>query len=172
MGLDISAYQGITLAEDVRANEDGEPVDERGKYRYDVCIPRAVCEKSGDLVEGGFYLFTNCFEFRAGSYGGYGEWREELAKLAGYPLTDTDNPRVKKHAAACWNGATGPFSEMINFSDCEGVLGAEVCAKLLGDFENFYDQALKHDDVNFFERYDQWTKAFEMAADGGCVQFH
>jgi len=105
--------------------------------------------------------------FRAGSYGGYNEWRNDLAILAGH-----------ESAKEAWNsGAKGrPFFELIHFSDCEGVMNSLVCAKLAKDFADNQakvDAMTDCDDGNWFkEKYAEWRRAFEMAADNGAVEFH
>jgi hypothetical protein len=110
--------------------------------------------------------------FYVGSYKSYGAWREALAKFAGYAVdTPAAGPIRMMHAAACWNGATGPFSELINFSDCDGALGPVVCAKLYGDFSMYLFKAIK-EDLAFFTLYEQFMTAFFVASkDNGFVRF-
>jgi len=110
----------------------------------------------------------------AGSYGGYNRWREQLAELAGYPAGDYEQygRTYQSHCVPCWNGEAGPFSELINFSDCEGVIGASVSAKLAKDFADFQPKADAHEDDRFRMKYAEWRQAFEMASDSGAVDFH
>jgi len=69
------------------------------------------------------YSFADKQRFRAGSYSGYGEWRNSLATVAGF--------RSARHA---WENAhSGPFFELLNFADNDGVIGPEVSAKLARD---------------------------------------
>lgn len=75
-----------------------------------------------------------------------------------------------RHDATCWQGATGPFSELINFSDCEGVIGPKTAAKLARDFAAFEAQAEAWGD-DFYDQYLNWEEVFLMAADGGAVAF-
>lgn len=142
MGLDISAYSQVMLEKEVEVDEYGSPRDWK-KYRV-AYVNDDFPGREGSIVNRGVYSFDKQYGFRAGGYGYYSGWREQLA-----------------HAAACWNGATGPFSELINFADNEGVLGPEVCAKLA-----------KAGDDEFIKSYLQWKKAFDLAADGGMVEFH
>ena len=72
------------------------------------------------------------FSFRAGSYSGYGEWRNDLAIAAGY----------KGGSEEVWMKADsgdygGPFEELINFADNEGVIGPVISQKLYDDFVNY-----------------------------------
>lgn len=173
MGLDISYYSKLVAA----AGNEG--FDEDGEVKYDdgwftFYKNPYFPGRADDIQDGAAYMDSDAGGFRAGSYGGYNRWREQLAELAGYELTEFDDyGRVAKcHAAACWHGAEGPFSELINFSDCEGVIGATVSAKLARDFKEFQDKADQHYDEYFKEKYAEWRKAFETAADGGAVRFH
>lgn len=76
------------------------------------------------------------------------------------------------YAASAWAATGGPFWELINFSDCEGVLGPATSAKLAGDFATWQEKADQHPDEAFRVLYARWRKACEMAADGGALVFH
>jgi len=177
MGLDITAYSKVVLEKEVEVDEYGSPRDS-DKYRV-AYVNDDFPGREGSIISRGIYSFDKEFGFRAGGYGYYGGWREMLAKMAGYPATPhTDSHRRERlaHAAACWNGAAGAFSELINFADNEGVLGPEVCAKLANDFAEYEVRAVAfakaEEDEDFIESYLEWKKAFELAADGGMVDFH
>jgi len=102
------------------------------------------------------------FSFRAGSYSGYNLWREQLAAIAGYtPQEAWDAKAVGK-----------PFREMVDFSDCEGMLDTDTCAKLSADFAVFQEKADAHSSEYFREIYSKFRTAFEMAAVGGRVVYH
>ena len=80
-------------------------------------------------------------------------------------------------AKAAWaNGAQGrPFFELIHFSDCEGIIGPKISAKLAKDFADNQAKAdvYRVDEASWFrEKYSDWRRAFEMAADNGAVEFH
>lgn len=177
MGLDISAYSQVMLEKEVEVDEYGSPRDWK-KYRV-AYVNDDFPGREGSIIDRGVYSFNERYRFRAGGYGYYGGWREQLAKMAGYPATlrtDSYGRDRMAHAAACWSGSTGPFSELINFADNEGVLGPEVCAKLAKDFAEFetmaVDFAKTQRDEEFIESYLEWKKAFDLAADGGMVCFH
>lgn len=177
MGLGVSAFSKLRKL-DALFDADGEPVDPTTRER--ICNAVSVyvnCDFPGradELEDRGVYAFEGSTRFHAGSYGGYNAWREQLAKLAGYPKQDVDPAhRYREHSAAAWLGlAEGlPFVELVNFSDCEGVIGAGVAAKLARDFADFDERAAGVGDY-FYEKYREWRQAFELAADGGCVRFH
>jgi len=177
MGLDITAYRKLTKL-DVLFNEDGEPVDpatrEPIENYFKVNSNPDFPGREEGLIDRAAYSYEEVDSVFSRSYGGYGRWREVLAKLAGYPATayvrhgQTD----MLHAAACWEGATGPFSELINFSDCEGVIGPVVSAKLAKDFAEFDERAKAITDDYFYEGYCEMRRGAEMAADGGALSFH
>lgn len=176
MGLDITAYSKVEKV-DVEVDEDNYPVDESA---YDDYVRAWAMGRRGQhdqLEDGKFYSVDEAYGFRAGSYGGYNQWRETLAKLAGYPLTPYKGfmGESAAHAAACWDGATGPFAELIDFPDNEGSIGAVTSAKLAKDFADFDERAKYFDgdeDGWFYKKYLDWKAAFELAVDGGMVSFH
>jgi hypothetical protein len=176
MGLDITAFSRVTKL-DVELDENDEPVNEAV---YEDGIRAYVMGERGQhdhLEDRKFYSYEDAFGFRAGSYSGYNGWREMLAKLAGYPLTpiETFCGKTFSHAAACWNGASGAFCELIDFPDNEGVIGPLTSAKLAKDFAEFDERARTFDaggDGWSYKQYCNWRKAFEFASDGGMVVFH
>lgn len=166
MGLDITAYRQLKPAPDAPM-EDGQPV-EWDKY---FAPPQSIINWTETNWPGrtaglsaGIYSFAESYDFRAGSYGGYGTFRRTLCQLAGNPSIDSLWESEKPN---------GPFVELLNFADNEGVIGPEVAAKLAQDFATHEDNILaKAPDDYFRGKYRDWRKAFEMAADGGAVDFH
>jgi hypothetical protein len=165
MGLDITAYRRLTPAPDAELDSDGCPQewDRYVRLRENSDFPAHAEGVAQGVVQG----FADSFGFRAGSYSGYDQWRDRLAQLVGW-----------NSAEACWQatsgGRDGPFRELINFSDCEGVIGPAVAAKLAKDFADWDERARTFGGFDgwFVEQYERWRKAFEMAADGGAVDFH
>lgn len=151
MGLDIVAYRSVAYRADT--SEDSE--DDEGAYIAPDFPGRA------DDVRGGVpFDSAEARHFLAGSYIGYGNWRRQLANLIG------TSPE------AVWaNPTPGPFMELIHFTDCEGCIGATVSAKLAADFAAHQEQADAHADEWFRRTYSEFRLAFEMAAEGGLVQF-
>jgi hypothetical protein len=151
MGLDITAYRKLIPAPDAEM-DDGYPVDWEN-----VWLPGTSMEWSESIWPGRAdgvpsatmpYRFAEKFTFRAGSYGGYGDWRRWLGRMA---KTET------------------AFAELVEFADNEGVIGSVVAAKLAQDFADHADIAGGGWDGDLFQK---WREAFEMAADGGAVDFH
>ncbi|CUR70311.1 hypothetical protein [Achromobacter xylosoxidans] len=178
MGLDISAYARIKKLDAV-FDDDGDPIDPttREPLEYDL---RVYCNpdfpgRADDLTHRGVYIAEDSLGFSAGGYGRYNMWRNELAKMAGYPKGTYKQygSDFESYCVACWNGEQGPFAELICFSDCEGAIGSKVAAKLASDFAAFDERAKAHDAAGwFYEQYQEWRAAFELAADNGAVSLH
>jgi hypothetical protein len=93
---------------------------------------------------------------RAGSYSGYNAWRADLQRQFN-PAVDED----------------GPFFELIYFADNEGCIGPEAAKDLLEDFRLHFERYMSGAHADYFTaKYQDWTRAFELAADGGLVDFH
>lgn len=170
-GLDITAYRGLTLVPSPRLDADGLPIGPREVMLEPVNDP----ERFEPLKPGAVYRYAEAFEFRAGSYSGYNEWRNELARLAGNKPTATpgdDGKMQPRYDETVWRDKSGPFWELIDFSDSEGVIGPLACKRVLGDFVRFHEAAKAHPDEGFRESYEDWMKAFALCAEGGAIEFH
>lgn len=158
MGLDIRAYSNVNF---VREFPEDDEDDCHGK-EIRVSINQDFPERCKNL-KGGIYSFEDSMGFRAGSYSGYNQWRNELAVFSGYE-DDKD----------AWKKEFGPFWELIYFSDCEGCIDFEISKKLYKDFCDFDDKAKIYDrneDSYFYQKYNSWKDAFELASNNGCVSF-
>lgn len=165
MGLDISWYRNLVKME--------PPPAEDGRNTFQLLHNDGFPGRAGQVEDGAVYVAERHDSFHVGPYGYYGKWRDWLAKLAGYPRsTDAEHP----YAASAWAASEGPFWELINFSDCEGVIGAAVSSKLAKDFADFRVRALRAtqvaDDGETMDHYDEWQDAFTQAANNGAVEFH
>ena len=187
MGLDITAYSHLRAigqhAKDPTLNEGetGGPEDacyyanHVTAYAY-ASFPRSfrgIPVLGTERMSGAVFLVGGCYEttdrtvihdFRAGSYSGYGTWRADLARQFNpyRPSSDQEpDPDL-------------PFYELIWFADNEGCIGELAAAELREDF-HAHAQAYSppSEDASWFvEKYADWTRAFQLAADGGLVHFH
>lgn len=178
MGLDITAYRKLTKL-DVLFDDEGEPVNPATREPIGAYFKAYVNDEFPGRAEGvedrAVYAYGEAADVLSRSYSGYNRWREALAKLAGYPLTEYEGSFGgidRAHAAACWQGATGPFSELINFADNGGVIGPVVAAKLAKDFAEWDERAKAVDVPYFYDGYAAMRRGLEMAADGGALNFH
>lgn len=152
MGLDVTAYRGLRPAVPQCSGEifTASVVEEEFKSRAD-----SIADESQ-------WNFAESFSFHAGSYGGYNDWREKLAQLAGFGSAEN-----------AWKSPPGrAFWSLINFSDCQGVIGPQTSAALARDFQEAQSRADEHPDLYFREIYGRFRRAFQLAADNGAVSFH
>lgn len=206
MGLDISVYSGLSKILDTDGNAihvgpllpdtwlritNGESHEmdtlpsSLGHYDKWV-LPYANIyfpTRSLDITNGCYYTYRKVTGFRAGSYSGYSIWREMLAMIAEYRLAPYGISHghsvveLTSHRQGLIDAGSGPFYELIYFSDCEGILGTETCKKLAKDFEDFDDIAsvFKDNEYNaewFYNLYTEWKEAFQSASDNGLIMFH
>ena len=174
MGLDISYYSDLKFMPEI----DKEKFN-NGNYNWDEYVYLYSSPHFYTRIlplKEGTYKGKRHHSFRAGSYSGYNFWRERLSKLAIGVLADV----VWKNEDKYENQA---FYELINFSDCEGTLGTEVCQKLHRDFVKYHrkikeqldinrEDDYSDDDVCFWSQYLEWKKAFKYASKNGAVCFH
>jgi hypothetical protein len=179
MGLDITSYEHVKLVEEVHAIEDSEgnycndTPEFGGKNHVTTYNEGSFPHTLGSLIVGKCYLASGeQFRFRAGSYSGYSRFREALCLEALGVSANTVWAEPEKYVGR-------PFYEMINFSDCEGVVGHEVCLKLTRDFQEGRETVrarLEQTDDHGFgwyaDSYDNWQKAYELASVDGMVKFH
>lgn len=191
MGLGITAYSHLTP---VRKHTEllwCDNEDHVSTYTYD-CFPDSfrgipalgtVEQVPGErLLYGGCYVITDKTErhsFHPGSYGGYGRWRRQLAEQFNPygPLADPAD-RYSRGSP----DPDLPFYELIWFADNEGTIGPAAAADLLADFREHADQyaalpgianeGFPGEHRHNRTRYDDWTRAFELAAQDGLVHFH
>lgn len=168
MGLDISAH---SKARYLRQLEEDEDVYERNLRS--VRVNPHFIEHADSLKDNGVYQIDGEeHRFRAGSYGGYNQFRKKLC-ISALGVNDEEvfnNPEKFKGK---------PFFEMIFFSDCEGVIGPKTSAKLAKDFADheaaivgLWSQFTPDWREYYLGRYADWKRAFELAADDGFVDFH
>lgn len=172
MGLDITAYSELKKAEYGNVfDEFGEIADGFVQFYVNTDFPG----RADDVIDITAYEYNDALDFRAGSYGGYNSWRDKLAEMAGYSKsTCKEYGRTRESfAATIWNNPSpGPFMELINFSDCEGVIGTTISKKLAADFSEYQSKADAHQDAHFREKYAEWRAAFELASNNGAVKFY
>ena len=202
MGLDIHVYTNIRRVdpeEEKAILADECPGDEaytKG-YRLPWINPDFPGREEG--VEAVPYASDGAWHFRAGSYSGHFQFRQDLCTLLGH---GDFRAWINKQST----DTHGPFEELINFSDCEGAIGPVVSKKLAKDFVDWEERAKEYalelnvkglmsqgwtlekaqerakaeglDDggytggSHFWETYQNWKKAFTDAAGNGFVAFH
>jgi hypothetical protein len=183
MGLDITAFGELSPAPDAELDEDGCPLEFDRFVLLEHDLIRSTEENFPGRTAGtkpGVYSFRQSSEFRAGSYGGYNEWRDRLARMAHGKSAERvwENERWWKIFGSKIFGVRirrpGPFVELIYFPDNEGLIGPLVATKLAKDFAGFEKRAEAFstsisDGADWLDRYHDWKRAFEIASDNGAV---
>lgn len=179
MGLDISYASKINFEK--RREPDFEEMHQNSVFLYpnDSLLDQSEGIKNGEYISEGIQG-----SFRAGSYSGYSNWRRTLSKMIGWEIED-----LWQHVGTLVQRNENlndvlnesdelkvdiPFVELLNFSDCEGFIGPKTSAKLYLDFLEWDEKAKVIDPFKggyFYETYQEWTEAFKVASDGGCVIF-
>ena len=160
MGLDIIAYSKLIKNKYLSSisNEDKEELDVNCLIMSPVLaeIDEAFPGRAEPLKYNGDVY--DCENYACISIGSYGWFRWALEAFS----EDRD----------C-------FNELINFSDCEGVIGNIVSKKLYEDFsfnaESFeqwvYQKYSVVEGELLLRMYYKFESAFEIAKDGGAVEF-
>jgi hypothetical protein len=174
MGLDIYAYSKIQEETEVSAGQkrlEELGLAERGEEVLSIETFDSQIYKG---IGPGTYFTTDLsesFSFRAGSYSGYNQWRRVLSQtmLGVSPEQVWTNPDEWKDK---------PFVGLINHSDCDGAIGGPVAKSLYQDFVRYKHKAAayqgepeREDRDWFLEVYDDFLRAFELAADDGILVF-
>lgn len=128
MGLDISAYSKAEPITRVMLVEDGEPLHEDGSCYDDEWPIQVYADKhwpwiTEGLEVGRWYEVGKEAAHAHFSYGGYNRFREAVA-LTGMGVSPrevwNDPDRYRDH----------PLFGLVNFSDCEGVIGPVYCQRI------------------------------------------
>lgn len=188
MGLDITAYSKITPEPHeldggswCNYGEEGLEAPVEGRhlqphvYTSHAESGRGLSLETEINLRGTQYLIGPCVRatgervrFRAGSYTGYGDWRHALclAALGCPPLAVWNDPERYRGE---------PFYELIHFADNEGCIGPLAARDLADDFAwggEDVRRALELRSTYSGAIYDDFAKAFDLAADTGVVIFH
>lgn len=172
MGLDVTAYSKLKESRPLTAEESDTGLGDGEEYFY--ANPDFPKHFEG-LKENTVYEYGDSDGDFSMGYMSYGFWRDQLAQLAGYKATSGGrHGDTMQHSQTVWEGAEGPFSDLINFSDCEGTIGPVVAARIAKDFAEWDERAKQFPDTTgrFYTKYKSLRAAFDLAADGGAVKFH
>lgn len=164
MGLDIDALEHVEFY----SSDYDMPSEDYDNFLV-LSIPyEGFIDRADGLKEGIYRRIGDSYSFRAGSYSGYNRWRRLLCELW-----------FKLPPESVWSGVvkSGPFVELINFSDCEGFIGPRTSSKLADDFATNKDAILSRsggsvDSERFACTYNDFARAFALAAGSGAVAFY
>ena len=175
MGLDITYVSRLNFESRSHVSNEDNNI-----YLY----PNDSLLNQSEGIQNGKYICEGeQGSFRAGSYSGYGGWRKTLAEMIGWEIENLwRHVETLAQRSENLNDVLNenddfkvdlPFIELLHFSDCEGFIGPKTSAKLHSDFLEWDEKAKNFDSQNsyFYETYQEWTEAFKVASDGGCVIF-
>lgn len=183
MGLDISYYR---LGKKVEVDDSIEMYSDEWyeEYGHLLNLHQYGWDQSDDIE--GFYEGEYIDGFRAGSYSGYGWFRDTLKELANMAYSENKELQEK------YEGGYEAFESLIYFSDCEGYIGPFTSTDLYVAFRDFEDPIIRDivkmakygvrtelynkfskDDLDYFvAKYREWRAAFDSVKGQGVVLFH
>src|SRR5262245_51471646 len=134
MGLDIVAYRGLERLPDHERTDqcfkDGHITIQAGGFPQPAGSFPNGCYTRDENLDKPWWL---CFA--AGSYSAYNDWREHLALMAHGVEAEHIWQNPERYPA---------FRELIDFTDCDGTLGTEICQKLADDFHSYLAKAVAY----------------------------
>lgn len=173
MGLCITAYTNVKLVDKPARDEC---VIEDINLAI-VAIGNDKWVQADDLVMGQVYEFEKKYSKLNMPYSEFGKFRNELARVLGYPAIEGESEQ-RKYLAGAWeqwdNGKRdGDLAALLNFTDSQGEIGNKTCRKILADLEKMSVTPKKPNDLSEedSERLILLMGTFKHAADGGFVQF-
>lgn len=186
MGLDITVFGPgeLKLQRDSFKTTDEYYEALEAQDLENVFVNPDFVQRADGMVSGG-YEAPRLMDFRAGSYSGHYQFRNSLtvylAKEADFPTYLSKLPEEPINSLE----TSPPFFELIDMSDCEGVLGPKTCAKLAKDFEEHEVEFMTSPSAEDWylrwpspsardkDLYKAWKDGLKLAADnGGFLTFH
>lgn len=199
MGLDITAYKGVKKLGEPIFDAYGDEIGVRsGKAKLDdgrevetfidisdVDFTKPYSNRYfpthiGDLDDSAVYSYDDAISPFSCGYGGYAYFKDELARIAGYPSGShlglsnfNDRPYM---ATVIYNyeiekKERGLLSDLLYFADNEGSICNSYCQKILADLK-----VIEHRKKELSERhqelFDNLLEIFSFASDDGFVDFH
>ena len=139
MGLDVVHYKNVQF---VSLRDDMIDWAQDQDFLWQI-VYGEYAAWAGPLKEG-FYLFEEAYIRLETSYSGYAEFRDELERLI---------VKTYQHKR--------PFRELMNFTDCEGIICPAMCQVMLNDFKCYQqlaEQMTEHSREIYYEMRDALAK--------------
>jgi hypothetical protein len=117
---------------------------------------------------------TETADMSCGSYSSYNKFRNLLSLAI-----------LGVKAETAWESGdtyvNSPLWDIINFSDCEGIIDTTTSSKLLQEFKDSREAFVKYikadseigemDSEHYIDLYDSFINVFEVASENGFVQY-
>ncbi len=162
MGLSINAFSDIQLIE-ASLDDEGEIIEPNSGRVLSKCVCFRVLpsfkEYADFIKDEEIYSYTKSYSDSIGTCQAYNHWRDGVALLT--TGVNWSSEKVPGHMA---------FSDLLNFSDSEGVIGPITAKRIYADFVT-YAAILDGQNDSFKRIYTVMQSMFKIAADGGAVQF-
>lgn len=177
MGLAVVAYSQIKL---LGSSIDGDDLNKTIELYVNPDFP----DHAKGIKSEGYYSYKESKTCWRGSYSSFNNWREKLAKIAGYKpvlverVEGYPESAITSYLYGAFEVSEGPFHELICFSDCEGTINSEISKKLLKDFEEWDEKAKEFDQnfnlayLGFYEVYKGWYEGLKIASQDGVLSYH
>jgi hypothetical protein len=166
MGLDITAYENAELTDISVGDTDEHWDDWPSNWDFKAWVPSMAWKhKIKNFKENGLYK-AEVGDSLGYSYGSHYQFRVILCEIMYRTEDDWRSGKLDPKM---------PFHELIDFSDCEGVLDYEICEKLYQDFIKYADRAKDYFEAKptrYEDYYEQWTNCFNVARKNGAISFH
>lgn len=165
MSLSVTAYEHVELVEVRRMSSMSEDdwdnlydLDQVWLENYD--FPE---RSSGWPV--GIYQTSGVVDTEQNSYYGFSAFREDIAVAAhpGLLVPDLRAMSIEELMGV-------PMGEFIWFSDCQGYLSGEVCARLAKAAQEIPQPMFRAE--WYAEKWENWKKLFAMAGGDGAIRYH
>lgn len=168
MGLSVYGYSELSLISCI-----SDRINAQTNIK-DVYIEDNWKEFAPELENCSSYAYKDSLRYNIGPYSSYRVWRNDLAKLVEYkPISSAVSNAPYLDGAR--KESAGPFLKLLQFSDCSSYIGNEFSTSLFQDFIKYDDKAKAFAIIskshNFYEIYSYLKKVFELASNGGAVEF-
>ena len=123
------------------------------------------------------FKYNSTFQFILISSEYYGEWRNTLAKILQYNPSKSKKFKKIAYTLGAFDYDSGPFLNLICFSDCDGLINTSYSKEIYNDFVKYSnyvnDMPEDHfimDKETFVDIFNQLKKCFEIGSSNGIVQ--
>jgi len=161
MGLNIIAVNKIKKVADFYEKIENIKIEDEKKL---IRVKVNAFFSSHDNLESGIYVYEGDEIEFSGPYSEYSAFRNILANIA-------HSVNCAEIWANCDIYKNGAFYELIDFSDCEGVIGPISASKLLLDFKKYREDFYKISNKWDCENYENWIIALDIASSDGMIIF-
>ncbi len=182
--LTFNAYSNITFPKNIVYDSNKHMiVDNNGNQHPDfkICKVAVVSDDflyhSAGISNHTVFKYDDNLSYQLKSSEYYGEWRNTLAKILQYNPSKSKKYKKIAYTLGAFDYDSGPFLNLICFSDSDGLINSSYCNELFLDFEKYtkYVNDMPNnqfimDKSEFLTIYENLMKIFNIGANNGLVQ--